>query len=167
MKLLIHDIKTEKFNQFLSQRLEDTRIISNNDTINHCVGCFGCWIKTPGVCLLQDDYRHMGEWLSKCNEVIIISRCSYGSYSPFVKNVLDRSISYVHPYFVIRRGEMHHKRRYHNRMQLTVWFYGEEISQSERTTAKKLVEANALNFHCQSHQVTFIDNIAEMEGQIL
>jgi len=25
--------------------------------ISHCVGCNCCWLKTPGVCAIQDDYE--------------------------------------------------------------------------------------------------------------
>lgn len=109
----------------------------------------------------------MGEYLSKCNEVIIISKCCYGGFSPFVKNVLDRSISYVHPYFVIKNGEMHHRRRYQNNLDLHVWFYGENITEKEKLTAQKLVKANAINLDCNESKVTFIRSIKEMEGQVL
>ncbi|WP_407654270.1 MULTISPECIES: hypothetical protein [Caproicibacterium] len=40
----------------------------------------------------------MAIWgLSQCDELILISKCCYGGFSPFVKNVLDRSIPYIHP----------------------------------------------------------------------
>ena len=58
---------------------------------------------------------------------------------------------------VIRNDEMHHRRRYLNRFFLKVIFYGEDISTAERTTAKGLVQANALNFDCDA-TVAFISD---------
>ncbi len=83
--------------------------------------------------------------MGRCTELILVSRCCYGSVSPFVKTVQDRAISYIHPYFVLRRGEMHHKRRYSNVIQLSAYFYG-TITAAEKETARNLIEANADNY---------------------
>ena len=120
MRLLLHDLDRNDFTELFPDQIRETMMISDDGTIHHCTGCFGCWIKTPGACVIRDDYVDMGEYLSKCNEVVIISKCCYGGFSPFVKNVLDRSIPHIHPYFVIRNGEMHHRRRYSNRISLRV-----------------------------------------------
>ncbi|MDU3351391.1 MAG: flavodoxin family protein, partial [Clostridium sp.] len=101
MRLIIHDLKSEEFEKLFPNGLEDTSVISDDGSIHNCIGCFGCWLKTPGACVIRDKYGDMGEYLSKCDEVIIISECVYGGFSPFVKNVLDRSISYVLPFFKI------------------------------------------------------------------
>ena len=122
MRLLIHDLNNEEFQELFTKQMSETMIISDNGTIRHCIGCFGCWVKTPAACVIRDDYGDMGENLSKCKDLIIISKCCYGGFSPFVKNVLDRSISYIHPYFVTRNGEMHHRRRYKNKINLHVLF---------------------------------------------
>ena len=39
-------------------------VFSDNGTIRPCTGCFGCWIKTPGRCVLPDPYRDMGAYLA-------------------------------------------------------------------------------------------------------
>jgi len=167
VKLFIHDLEIKDFQKLFPNSFEDTKIISDDGTIHHCIGCFGCWIKTPGACVIRDNYGDMGEFLSKCTEVIIISKCCYGGFSPFVKNVLDRSISYLHPYFVIRNGEMHHLRRYENHINMQVWFYGENITEKEKQTAQSLVKANSINLNCNVSRVTFIHSIMEMEGHTL
>ena len=164
MKLLIHDLEKNDFNSIIHKLDDSIKVVSDDGTIQNCIGCFGCWIKTPGECVIKDKYSDMGELLSKCDTVIIISKCYYGGYSPFVKNVLDRSISYVHPYFVIRNGDMHHRRRYDNRFDLKVTFYGEEITENEKQTAVELVKANSINLDCNNCGVSFFQNIAEMEG---
>ena len=167
MKLLIHDLENKDFQKLFPNPLDETMVISDDGTIHHCIGCFGCWINTPAACVIRDKYGDMGEYLSKCKEVIIISKCCYGGFSPFVKNILDRSISYVHPYFVIRNGEMHHRRRYKNHIDMKVWFYGEKITEKEKQTAEKLVKANSINLYCDVRRISFIHSIEEMEGQIL
>lgn len=27
--------------------------------ISHCVGCNCCWLKTPGICVIKDDYEQI------------------------------------------------------------------------------------------------------------
>lgn len=154
MDIVIHDLQKYEWDT-ISQYYADSRIISDNGTIKKCVGCFGCWIRTPGQCIIPDDYQRMGEWISKADKVTIISKCSFGSYSSFVKNVLDRSISYVLPYFEIRKGEMHHKVRYKKHIRMNVIFYGEDITENERRTARELVTANALNLNGIAEDVVF------------
>jgi len=170
VKLLIHDLSKEDFNDLLGTIEGEIKIIDDNSTIHNCIGCFGCWIKKPGECVIADDYSNMGEYLSKCNELIIVSKCFYGGYSPFVKNIMDRSISYIHPYFEVRNNELHHRQRYENHFEMSVYFYGENISSKEKTTAEKLVKANALNLICDIKNLIFvkdINSIKELEGVTL
>ena len=163
MKLLIHDLEDEKLKELLGGKIDDIKIISDDGSKNNCIGCFGCWIKTPASCVIRDKYGDMGEHISKCQELIIISKCFYGGFSPFVKKVMDRSISYIHPYFQIRNGEMHHKRRYDNNLDLNVWFYGENITEQEKQTAEKLVKANSINLDCNVKKVTFLQDVSEIK----
>ena len=129
------------------------------------MGCFGCWLKTPGRCVIPDEYQRMGELAAKAEELTIISKCSFGSYSSFVKNVLDRSISYVLPFFEIREGEMHHRKRYDNQFLMRVIFYGSDITEEEKETAKELVKANAVNHHGKVKEVLFVES-AEKIGEV-
>lgn len=154
MDIVIHDLSEKEWEK-IAHHYSGTRVISNNGAIKKCVGCFGCWVKTPGQCVLPDEYQQMGEWISKADRVTIISKCSFGCYSSFVKNVMDRSISYILPYFEIRNGEMHHKARYRKEIVLDVIFYGEDITGEEQKTAEELVKANAVNFHGRVEKVIF------------
>ncbi len=161
--MIIHDLVQEEARQALAG-LPDSCRISDDGTIRSCTGCFGCWIKTPGQCVIKDGYENMGELLGKTTELIVISKCCYGSFSPFVKNVFDRSISYIHPYFKIRNGEMHHKRRYDNVIRLKVFFYGEELTQQEKDTAAQYLEAVCLNLDCRLKELKFLTKKELMEG---
>ena len=105
--------------------------------------------------------------MGRCTELILVSRCCYGSVSPFVKTVQDRAISYIHPDFVIRKGEMHHKRRYRNVISLSAHFYGEDITEAEKKTARSIVEANADNYDAQVKEIHFYSSVNELEGLAL
>lgn len=162
MKLIITDIEDFQI------PVEGTyQIIKPHGKIHPCIGCFGCWVKTPGKCVIHDGYEDTGMQMSKCSELIFVSRCCYGGFSPFVKTVQDRAISYIHPDFVLRKGEMHHKRRYQNVIALSVHFYGENITDEEKETARNLMQANADNYDGTVKQVSFYREAKELEGMVL
>ena len=111
MKLLIHDYTPEEFAPLAAQ-YEGWDVISDDGTIRPCIGCFGCWVKTPGQCVIRDGYETNARRLHEAEEVVVCTKWTYGGFSPFVKNVFDRSIGVVLPFFELVDGEMHHQKRY-------------------------------------------------------
>lgn len=162
MKLIVTDLEN-----FTISVEGEYKIIKPKGNIKHCIGCFGCWVKTPGQCVIHDGYENTGIDMSKCTELIFISKCYYGSVSPFVKTVQDRAISYIHPDFVIRKGEMHHKRRYQNTISLSAHFYGENITDEEKETAKNILNANADNYDGTVKGIHFYQTLQELENIVL
>ena len=158
MKILVSD--TKNIEPFLKNNQEEVTVISDTGKIKPCQGCFNCWIKTPGKCMLNDGYNNMGVLLSECDRMIIISQCIYGGYSPFVKNVLDRSISYLLPYFKTENGMTCHQKRYNNSVTLIVHFYG-KISDAEKETARELVKTNGINMF-EKTEIYFYKSIEEI-----
>jgi multimeric flavodoxin WrbA len=162
MKLLIHDLEKPDEDILLNSGDEIT-VISDNGKIKPCICCYGCWVKTPGKCIINDGYNNMGVLLSKCNQLIVISQCFYGGYSPFVKNVMDRSVCpYLLPYFKTKNGETHHPKRYKNNIDLSVYFYG-KISGAEKETAQKLINAYGNNLF-QKTNINFFETFEEIKG---
>ena len=162
MKLIITDLEN-----FHVPVKGEYKVINPQGDIHHCIGCFGCWVKTPGTCVLHDGYEGVGRDMGRCTELILVSRCYYGSVSPFVKMVQDRAISYIQADFVIRKGEMHHKRRYKNVILLSAHFYGEAITEDEKRTAQNIAQANADNYDGKVKDVCFYHSPEELEGIIL
>lgn len=153
MNLLIHDLNEEEWSK-VSPNYEGWEIISDNKTIKPCIGCFGCWIKEPGECVIKDGYERMGALIHRAEEVTVISTYTYGGFSSFVKNVFDRSIGWVLPFFEIDHGEMHHKRRYPEDKPITFIFRG-QLDEGDKAKAKAYVEAVCRNFHGIIKEVRF------------
>lgn len=162
MKLIITDME-----DFSIPVQGEYKVIQPQGKLHHCIGCFGCWVKTPGTCVIHDGYEGTGREMGKCTELILVSRCYYGSVSPFVKIVQDRALSYIHPDFVIRKGEMHHKRRDKTTITLSAYLYGENITDIEKETARKLLQANADNYDGLVKNVSFYQSAKELEGAAL
>lgn len=182
MQLIIHDMNREEFQRiyeklengairkvigkrkeknenWIENNEEEVKIISDENKIKNCMGCFCCWIKNPGRCILKDGYENLAELYSKAEKITIISKCCYGTYSPFVKNVLDRSIPYLLPFFKLKNNEMHHTIRYKKKLLLEVYFYGKDLTELEKNTAEKTVKANCINLNVKKFNVSFLENI--------
>jgi multimeric flavodoxin WrbA len=80
--------------------------------IRSCAGCFGCWVKTPGECVLRDDGARMCREVVRSDLVLFASPLIMGFVSAQLKICLDRLIPLVHPYITLVNGECHHRVRY-------------------------------------------------------
>ena len=72
MNVLLHDLSLENANNYLSINDKSSlQIVCMSDKPPvKCVGCFGCWIKNPGECIMKDGYNHMGEYFGNCKKII-------------------------------------------------------------------------------------------------
>lgn len=166
MQLVIHDLSSQQWNQIGGSN-KDRVVVDHSGTIKKCIGCFGCWVKTPGKCIIPDDYQKVVGLIAQADELIIVSRCTFGSYSSFVTNVVNRSIGYILPFFQMKQGEMHHKPRYtEHQLKMSAYFYGEDITKEEKETAAQLVRANAVNFNAQVKEITFVKEIEKLKGMM-
>ncbi len=134
--------------------------------ITPCSGCFGCWIKTPGKCVIADRAQLIPEEFAKCDEVVIISPIYCGGYSYKIKAAIDRSIGYLLPYLRIVQGGMHHKLRHKHSFKLTVCFYGKRDAEEEEI-AKAVTAANAVNFGAMDYETRFFENAEEAKEAVL
>lgn len=163
MNLVIHDLDEAEW----KKRAPDYagwKVVSDHGNAHPCVGCFGCWLKTPGKCVIQDGYNSMGEWIHAADEVVILSRYTYGGCSSSVKNTLDRSIGYILPYFKIVKGEMHHKPRYRESKPFSFIFRGHGLSEVDKEKARKYVKAVCTNFNAQLKELSFEECEAKVQS---
>ena len=68
--------------------------------INHCLGCFTCWIKTPGVCVHKDDMPPLLEKLEAADVVIFATPLYVFTVSGLMKDFMDRMIPRLQPHIV-------------------------------------------------------------------
>ena len=163
MGLLIHDLNGEEWEKVKGE-YEGWRVVSDNGAMHPCIGCFSCWNRTPGACVIKDGYEDMGALIHHADEVVVISRYTYGGFSGSVKNILDRSIGYILPQFEVVEGETHHMRRYDEDKPFTFIFYGRGLSAAEKEAAERYVKAVCANMRGHVKTVKFRESAAE--GQV-
>ena len=141
---------TQDLGALVREAVEDTGnkttvITLNGDELSPCLGCFQCWVKTPGLCIITNDSANsIVAQLIQADVVILLSEIFYGGFSYDIKALLDRSISLISPYFETYEGEMHHKKRYEHFPVLIAIGYGGHMPE-EYKTFKELAYRNALN----------------------
>ncbi len=154
MGLLIHDLSPEDRAE-ISREYDGWDIVTDNGSIRPCVGCFSCWNRDPGRCVIKDGYGDMGARIHHADEVVVISRYTYGGFSGFVKNVFDRCLGYVLPQFEVAGGETHHQKRYDEDKPFTFVFYGHDLNDDEKNSARRYVTAVCANIRGHVEDVIF------------
>ncbi len=135
--------------------------------IASCTGCFGCWVKTPGICVIDDECRGITRLIASANRLVFLTPVVFGGYHPDLKTALERSIGILLPFLRRFRGELHHPRRIRNlscefiAMGITDRPDG-EVSASFRKRAWR----NALNLNGLKWNAGTIDRSAGTAGVV-
>ncbi|MHA1730272.1 MAG: NAD(P)H-dependent oxidoreductase [Promethearchaeota archaeon] len=88
-----------------------TEIMIHKKNIKPCLGCFSCWIKTPGKCIQHDDMEEILPILDKADLVVYAVPLYIYSVPGPVKTFLDRQLPLVEPYIITKNGISSHPRR--------------------------------------------------------
>ena len=96
--------------------------------ISNCVGCFGCWTKTPGRCVIRDDAVKVYPLIAGSEAVLYVSR------------ILD--------------GETHHIQRRVVPKNAVILAYGDP-DEEEREIFRQVIARNARNMNFETYRVVF------------
>ena len=139
-------------------------VVLSRDEIKPCVGCFGCWIKTPGICAITSDAANdIASKEVNADALVLLSEITYGGFSADVKSFLDRSVQNILPLFKMYKGEMHHPGRY---KRFPAWIaigYG-NVSDAEKHTFIRLADRNELNMRPVRHLALAVQDSDELEN---
>lgn len=79
--------------------------------INHCLGCFSCWVKTPGVCVHHDDMPEILEKVFAADMLVYATPLYCYSVTGMMKDFLDRNIPLLTPAIQLQDGRYCHDPR--------------------------------------------------------
>ncbi len=114
--------------------------------ISHCVGCNCCWLKTPGVCAIQDDYEPILRKMNRADQVWLISDTRFGFVSWQTKNIVDRIMPLVTMYLKVKDGQMRHVMRYDHQPDIGIIYTGD----GDQAYLERWCQRTALNLGSRS-----------------
>lgn len=134
------DYRTETFEQlyecikdFLSdQGTEWKEFNLGREDLAFCMGCFGCWVKTPGECVIKDKMAEINDRFINSDVVIYLCPIVFGQYSANMKNAIDRWLPNILPFFEKRAdGSTIHPTRYNNNPKQIMIAYAENLTEED------------------------------------
>lgn len=173
MKIAILNGNTDGNNEFESymNELDSTLKKQNHETkhlklremnIKFCTGCWGCWVKTPGECIVPDDSRTVSAESINSDLVLFASPITMGFPTSLLKKAMDKMIPLVHPYIEIVDKECHHKKRYEKYPKLSLLLEKNNFTDDEDIKIiSDIFHRLAKNFRSTLELVTFTDKPAQ------
>lgn len=109
--------------------------------INDCIGCYGCWLKTPGICVFKDDVPSIIKAYLEADVVLMASPLIMGFVSACLKRVQERMLPIVHPYLYMDEDRMSHIPRYSHYPRRALLL--DQLSQAKPGTLEILEKVNS------------------------
>ncbi len=127
----------------LTAKAETSEAIHTEDMkISPCVGCNSCWLKTPGVCAIRDDYEAILRAILRYDTAILIAGTALGFIDHRAKNIVDRILPLATMYTHVVDGQMRHVSRYDKHFRFGLLYAGA----GDRKYLTYWMERFALNF---------------------
>ncbi len=138
---------TASIDKNLSSRGAEYEIVEAHDMkISHCVGCNYCWLKTPGICSIKDDYEVLLKKMIHADQMWVISDTALGFLNHKGKNFFDRILPLATMYLKFKGNQMRHVMRYKQKTDIGLIFRGG----ADRAYLERWNERCTLNFGSKS-----------------
>lgn len=166
------DRKVDEATEILQTNLAQANISSyrmRDIKIADCLECFGCWVKTPGQCVIDDAAREIAYKMPRSDLIVYLTPIVFGGYSYDLKKVLDRQISGILPFMERFEGEVHHPQRYEKRGKLAAIGVLPAPDSSSEEIFKTLLYRNSLNKQALMQGTAVVyesDDAAAVENKI-
>jgi multimeric flavodoxin WrbA len=123
-------------------------MLLRDEKIASCLGCFGCWLKTPGECIINDAGRELPRKVIQSDLVFLLTPVTFGMYSHELKKAMDRfPCPLLLPFFANINGEIHHAKRYDKYPTLVAIGVLPNPDEESESTFTTLVSRNGINLH--------------------
>lgn len=164
-KTVILDITGDSNRMSDSLRMKNSEdVVEYVDTedmnISHCLGCNYCWLKTPGKCVINDDYEPLLKKISRADQVWLISDTKFGFVSYKTKNIMDRLMPIVTMNLHYVGDQMRHIARYEHNPDWGLIYTGE----GDKENLSLWCERVAVNFSRKSLGAFAYDKCGEAIG---
>jgi multimeric flavodoxin WrbA len=124
------------------------RLCLRDMDIRQCIGCFGCWLKTPGVCVSPDQHGDTLRAYLGADAAVFASPLRMGFTSALLKRMTDKLLPSLLPYVDPSTGECRHFRRYASSPRFAVVYQDEpETDDEDRALTAEMWARLARNAH--------------------
>jgi multimeric flavodoxin WrbA len=145
---------------------EITHIVLNEQKIGNCAGDFFCWVRSPGMCNVNDDNREIASAIVNSDLMIYLTEVTFGGYSSSLKRIVDHQIQNILPYFASLAGETHHQKRYSAYPEFLAIGWMSQANEQAGKVFGQLCARNALNFYAKNFASAIISG-GQADDEIL
>ena len=143
---------------------EQVKIIKfGEQSINACIGCWNCWLKTPGRCVMKDQMTESYPDYINSDTVILLMDTAQGFINHQGKAFLDRLIPHYNPYINIVDGECHHVVRYNKYPDLVFYFDKTDLTNQEEQVIEDYLYRTAYQFKSKAYRIDYSLQIQELQ----
>lgn len=115
-------------------------------TVKDCIGCWSCWLKTPGRCVHKDLDEFYKAYV-EADKVVIFSKVSQGFISGNLKTLFDRMIPLFLPYITYQTGESMHIPRYEKYPEIEFYYQGDFESAEDKEIYEDYIHRTFYQFY--------------------
>ena len=148
--LVIDSIGSPLTNEIAGRMRKENQAVkvidASNKKISPCIGCNNCWLKTPGICSIKDDYEEILKAMLLHERIIFVGAISLGFIDYRLKNIVDRMLPMATMMIHIVDGQERHVLRYDKHFEFGLLYDGD----GNREYLNYWMERFTLNFSATS-----------------
>ncbi|MGM9567511.1 MAG: flavodoxin family protein [Clostridia bacterium] len=120
------DEAAKKAVETLRQKADQCWVIHTYEkNLRPCVGCNACWLRTPGICSVNDGYDELLKEYLAADAVVFLSGTALNFVDYRMKNVIDRILPLATMHIQIVEGQCRHVPRYQKNLRFGLLYSGE------------------------------------------